>query len=71
MTVVANTSSVMPQTQEELLNLGATVVRPETNSGSKAGAQNAALVHVDTEFTLAVDADTVPTRYTRKMASPT
>jgi biofilm PGA synthesis N-glycosyltransferase PgaC len=40
------------------LALGATVVRPPTNTGSKAGAQNAALAHVQTEFTLAVDADT-------------
>jgi len=38
---------------------GATVIRPEANTGSKAGAQNAALVHVRSEFTLAVDADTV------------
>ncbi|MBV9412883.1 MAG: glycosyltransferase [Acidimicrobiia bacterium] len=39
-------------------SLGVTVLRPDANTGSKAGAQNAALVHVDTEFTLAVDADT-------------
>jgi cellulose synthase/poly-beta-1,6-N-acetylglucosamine synthase-like glycosyltransferase len=39
--------------------LGVTVVRPAANTGSKAGAQNAALPCVRTEFTLAVDADTV------------
>jgi glycosyltransferase involved in cell wall biosynthesis len=39
--------------------LGATVIRPPTNTGSKAGAQNAALLHVRSDFTLAVDADTV------------
>jgi len=39
--------------------LGVTVLRPQTNTGSKAGAQNAALAHVRTEYTLAVDADTV------------
>jgi biofilm PGA synthesis N-glycosyltransferase PgaC len=39
--------------------LGVSVVRPDTNTGSKAGAQNAALAHVRTEFTLAVDADTI------------
>ena len=39
--------------------LGVTVLRPDANTGSKAGAQNAALARVRTEFTLAVDADTV------------
>jgi poly-beta-1,6-N-acetyl-D-glucosamine synthase len=38
---------------------GATVVRPPANTGSKAGAQNFALTQVGTEFTLALDADTV------------
>lgn len=38
---------------------GALVVRPPANTGSKAGAQNYALSLVDTEFTMAVDADTV------------
>ncbi len=38
--------------------LGVEVVRPEHNTGSKAGAQNYALKMVDTEFTMAVDADT-------------
>lgn len=37
---------------------GATVVRPERNTGSKAGAQNLALESVDTELTMALDADT-------------
>jgi biofilm PGA synthesis N-glycosyltransferase PgaC len=38
--------------------LGATVLRPPSNTGSKAGAQNFALGHVTTEFTMAIDADT-------------
>jgi cellulose synthase/poly-beta-1,6-N-acetylglucosamine synthase-like glycosyltransferase len=38
---------------------GVTVVRPPKNTGSKAGAQNHALAQVRTEFTLAVDADTI------------
>ena len=38
---------------------GVTVVRPAANTGSKAGAQNFALTHVTTEFTMAIDADTV------------
>lgn len=37
---------------------GATVLRPRVNTGSKAGAQNFALKHVTTEFTMALDADT-------------
>ncbi len=39
-------------------SLGVTVLRPPANTGSKAGAQNFALPHVRTEFTMAVDADT-------------
>jgi cellulose synthase/poly-beta-1,6-N-acetylglucosamine synthase-like glycosyltransferase len=39
--------------------LGVTVVRPPANTGSKAGAQNFALTQVTTEFTLALDADTI------------
>ncbi len=39
--------------------LGVTVVRPPKNTGSKAGAQNFALKNVYTEFTMAIDADTV------------
>jgi cellulose synthase/poly-beta-1,6-N-acetylglucosamine synthase-like glycosyltransferase len=38
---------------------GVTVVRPPANTGSKAGAQNFALTQVTTEFTLALDADTI------------
>jgi poly-beta-1,6-N-acetyl-D-glucosamine synthase len=37
---------------------GVTVLRPEVNTGSKAGAQNYALKFVNTEFTMAIDADT-------------
>jgi biofilm PGA synthesis N-glycosyltransferase PgaC len=39
--------------------LGATVVRPPQNTGSKAGAQTFALTYVRTEFCMAIDADTV------------
>ena len=38
---------------------GVTVVRPMANTGSKAGAQNFALTQVTTEFTMAIDADTI------------
>lgn len=38
--------------------LGATVMRPPVNTGSKAGAQNFALSRVTTRFTMAIDADT-------------
>jgi len=38
---------------------GVTVIRPLSNTGSKAGAQNFALGHVTTEFTMAIDADTI------------
>jgi cellulose synthase/poly-beta-1,6-N-acetylglucosamine synthase-like glycosyltransferase len=38
---------------------GVTVLRPPTNTGSKAGAQNYGLDHIATEFTLALDADTI------------
>ncbi len=38
--------------------LGVTVMRPPKNTGSKAGAQNFALDHVHTPFTMAIDADT-------------
>lgn len=37
---------------------GATVLRPPSNTGSKAGAQTLALPRVITEFVVAVDADT-------------
>jgi poly-beta-1,6-N-acetyl-D-glucosamine synthase len=39
-------------------SFGATVIRPATNTGSKAGAQNYALSQVKTEFLMAIDADT-------------
>jgi biofilm PGA synthesis N-glycosyltransferase PgaC len=38
--------------------LGATVMRPPQNTGTKAGAQNFGLLSVKTEFVMAVDADT-------------
>ena len=38
--------------------LGVDVLVPPKNTGSKAGAQNYALAFVDTEFTMAIDADT-------------
>ena len=38
---------------------GATVLRPDRNTGSKAGAQTFALHHVRTPFVMAIDADTV------------
>jgi poly-beta-1,6-N-acetyl-D-glucosamine synthase len=37
---------------------GARVVRPPQNTGSKAGAQNYALALVETEYVMAIDADT-------------
>jgi cellulose synthase/poly-beta-1,6-N-acetylglucosamine synthase-like glycosyltransferase len=37
---------------------GATVLRPPANTGSKAGAQNFALKHVQTTYVMAIDADT-------------
>src|SRR6266566_9226224 len=39
--------------------LGVTVVRPPTNTGSKAGAQSFGLRRVRTPLTVAIDADTV------------
>jgi biofilm PGA synthesis N-glycosyltransferase PgaC len=39
--------------------LGVTVLRPERNTGSKAGAQTFALGRVTTPFVMALDADTV------------
>lgn len=38
---------------------GVTVLTPPINTGSKAGAQNFALQRVTTEYTLALDADTI------------
>jgi poly-beta-1,6-N-acetyl-D-glucosamine synthase len=46
-------------TGEVARRCGVTVLRPPANTGSKAGAQNYALEQVRTEFTLALDADTV------------
>jgi poly-beta-1,6-N-acetyl-D-glucosamine synthase len=40
------------------LELGATVLCPPCNTGSKAGAQSYALPYVQTEFCIAIDADT-------------
>lgn len=40
-------------------SLGVIVIAPPMNTGSKAGAQNFALENVETEFTMAIDADTV------------
>lgn len=37
---------------------GVDVVRPDANTGSKAGAQNVGLEHVDTDLTMVLDADT-------------
>jgi poly-beta-1,6-N-acetyl-D-glucosamine synthase len=45
-------------TAEIARGLGVKVVRPPTNTGSKAGAQNFALPMVRTEYTMAIDADT-------------
>ncbi len=45
-------------TGEVARNLGVTVIRPPQNTGSKAGAQNFALQFVETELTMAIDADT-------------
>jgi poly-beta-1,6-N-acetyl-D-glucosamine synthase len=45
-------------TAEVALSLGVTVRRPPANTGSKAGAQNFVLPMVETEFTMAIDADT-------------
>ncbi len=38
---------------------GVTVIRPPTNTGSKAGAQNFALQYVHTDLCMAIDADTI------------
>ena len=45
-------------TGEIARGLGATVVRPPANTGSKAGAQTFGLAFVDTDLVVAVDADT-------------
>jgi biofilm PGA synthesis N-glycosyltransferase PgaC len=46
-------------TGEIASGLGVTVIRPPKNTGSKAGAQNFAMTQVESEFTMAIDADTV------------
>jgi biofilm PGA synthesis N-glycosyltransferase PgaC len=46
------------RTSEVAEALGARVVRPPRNTGSKAGAQTFALAMVETPFVMAVDADT-------------
>jgi poly-beta-1,6-N-acetyl-D-glucosamine synthase len=46
-------------TGEIARSLGVTVIRPPKNTGSKAGAQNFAMQQVTSEFTMAIDADTV------------
>jgi len=46
------------RTGEIARGMGATVLRPPRNTGSKAGAQNFALGHVKTDLTMAIDADT-------------
>jgi biofilm PGA synthesis N-glycosyltransferase PgaC len=38
---------------------GVKVIRPPANTGSKAGAQNSGMAGVETEFTMAIDADTI------------
>jgi poly-beta-1,6-N-acetyl-D-glucosamine synthase len=45
-------------TAEVAASLGVTVIRPERNTGSKAGAQTFALEQVDTSMVMALDADT-------------
>ena len=45
-------------TSEIAAALGVTVVRPPSNTGSKAGAQNFVMDQVKTEFTMAIDGDT-------------
>src|SRR5689334_20063996 len=45
-------------TAEVARSLGVTVLRPPSNTGSKAGAQSFALPYVETELVMAVDADT-------------
>lgn len=46
-------------TGDRARGLGATVVRPPTNTGSKAGAQNYGLKFVTTKYVMALDADTM------------
>ncbi|MEI7999205.1 MAG: glycosyltransferase [Candidatus Omnitrophota bacterium] len=46
-------------TSQVAIDLGVKVLRPPQNTGSKAGAQNYALKTVNTQYTMAIDADTV------------
>jgi biofilm PGA synthesis N-glycosyltransferase PgaC len=46
-------------TAEVARSYGVTVLRPPTNTGTKAGAQNFALRTVATEYTMAIDGDTI------------
>lgn len=46
-------------TSDIALNMGVKVLIPPQNTGSKAGAQNYALKFAKTEFTMAIDADTM------------
>jgi biofilm PGA synthesis N-glycosyltransferase PgaC len=46
-------------TADVAAGLGVRVLRPPANTGSKAGAQTFALEYVETEFVMAIDADTV------------
>jgi poly-beta-1,6-N-acetyl-D-glucosamine synthase len=62
-TVLAETIIVVDDcstdaTGDVAASLGVTVMRPRSNTGSKAGAQNFALSVVRTKYTMAIDADT-------------
>jgi poly-beta-1,6-N-acetyl-D-glucosamine synthase len=62
-TVLAETIIVVDDcstdaTGDVAASLGVTVMRPPSNTGSKAGAQNFALSVVRTKYTMAIDADT-------------
>lgn len=46
-------------TSQVARDLGVKVVRPAKNTGSKAGAQNYALQNIHSEYTMAIDADTM------------
>lgn len=46
-------------TSQVARDLGVKVLRPARNTGSKAGAQNYALQNIKTEYTMAIDADTM------------
>lgn len=46
------------RTAEVARSFGVTVLQPPRNTGTKAGAQNFALSHVHTRYTIAIDADT-------------